>query len=514
MGEFSFILILNRISLLMILGLVARVESHTGTRGDGSAAETYGIYGGKRLGSDSNAGILPSGNVDSTTSSGEGEDAGEVLGRFSQCRSKNLNLEQCKKSHHKKMSPSFESELEALYENDSKTSSNPQQAGNCTQERLSKLQKSCEADHSGAMKSCDADASESLNELWQYGKMLTGVGAGMTGGSIEKACGGIAKLALSGQTAFTAFEGKCALSRDGCMSSCRRLKVFVNNCYQVMGIKGSDGVDEYHVCENQLSAKVREAQQSLNNTIALGKRYRECEKMAKGGSFCDQNPHHPGCSAQLAQDCSNPKFAAANQACICVDSPNSTECRMAQKADAAKPGESLSAKVTQRPSSNLPPDTTEEESGSIFGDKEKPGALGQDPGGNKGGGGPRMAQGGPLNSMDTNQKAEGPTPSGSASLEGGGYMNPTGGTGLGGVGNGGSGGGEAPNRFRGYVAAPSEKTSGPDLRRFLPGGQLDPKFRTLASQGGQDGITGPHTNIWLKIKNRYIAESYSLILSP
>jgi hypothetical protein len=59
-------------------------------------------------------------------------------------------------------------------------------------------------------------------------------------------------------------------------------------------------------------------------------------------------------------------------------------------------------------------------------------------------------------------------------------------------------------------AAVGEKNSDaknglPDLRQFLPGGYADPRAHVGVTglQVGIDGITGPHTDIWKKIQNRY-----------
>jgi hypothetical protein len=45
----------------------------------------------------------------------------------------------------------------------------------------------------------------------------------------------------------------------------------------------------------------------------------------------------------------------------------------------------------------------------------------------------------------------------------------------------------------------------------LPGGKFDPRARGIAGISGPDGITGPHSNIWQKIQNRYQAEKPKLI---
>ncbi|GIL16686.1 MAG: hypothetical protein BroJett040_04370 [Oligoflexia bacterium] len=49
----------------------------------------------------------------------------------------------------------------------------------------------------------------------------------------------------------------------------------------------------------------------------------------------------------------------------------------------------------------------------------------------------------------------------------------------------------------------------PDWRKFLPGGQYDPR-RGIAGVTGPDGITGPATNLFDKVHNRYGAVGHSL----
>lgn len=75
---------------------------------------------------------------------------------------------------------------------------------------------------------------------------------------------------------------------------------------------------------------------------------------------------------------------------------------------------------------------------------------------------------------------------------------------------GGRGGSGGAGGYGGQRAA-NGAAGGPDLRAFLPGGKYDPRQRGIAGATGVDGITGPHTNIWHKIQNRYQATSPTLL---
>jgi hypothetical protein len=83
-----------------------------------------------------------------------------------------------------------------------------------------------------------------------------------------------------------------------------------------------------------------------------------------------------------------------------------------------------------------------------------------------------------------------------------------GGYGVGGSGGGGSGGGSGYSRGNtgGYGAG----AGNPNLKQYLPGGKMDPS-RSIAGETGPDGITGPNTDIWKKVKTRYFAKKPSLL---
>ena len=69
--------------------------------------------------------------------------------------------------------------------------------------------------------------------------------------------------------------------------------------------------------------------------------------------------------------------------------------------------------------------------------------------------------------------------------------------------------GGTPNGFQSSTGATKTETwsggntaknGGPDLRKFLPGGMLDPR----RSPAGMDGMTGPYTDLFAKVANRYM----------
>lgn len=79
----------------------------------------------------------------------------------------------------------------------------------------------------------------------------------------------------------------------------------------------------------------------------------------------------------------------------------------------------------------------------------------------------------------------------------------------GGVPNEGASGSGVPGK-RGGANTSAAGNGRTDLRQFLPGGKFDPQ-RGLAGAAGPDGITGPHSNIWEKVQNRYKVLSPTLM---
>lgn len=140
----------------------------------------------------------------------------------------------------------------------------------------------------------------------------------------------------------------------------------------------------------------------------------------------------------------------------------------------------------------------------------KPAVAGQDIGGAKGGGG---AAGG-------SSGGEGAPVAGGGKKGGSSGFLPnilSGFFGSGGGSSGGGGGGwksffGGGKNNDGYGGG-SQAAKGPDLRQFLPGAMNDPlKHRGIAGQiVGKDGMTGPHSDIWKNIKNRYQYKRASLL---
>lgn len=224
---------------------------------------------------------------------------------------------------------------------------------------------------------------------------------------------------------------------------------------------------------------------------------------------CKANPTAPSCIV-AATDCSNPQTAATSAVCACSADPTSTACRtLSQNSSGSSSSASLSNLAGTGGASIL---ANSSGSNAIL-------PLGPD--------------GSPLDPASAKKGAEGVTGAAVPGFSGGsglGSIAPqksapdgtirrgsrlsadilTGTRGFSSISNslGRNFGGEANNQeAKVYEGL---RGGGPDLRKFLPGAALDPK-RGIAGASGPDGLTGPHSDLFGKITNRYHIIESSLL---
>ena len=392
----------------------------------------------------------------------------------------------------------------------SSVDSSSKDEGKCNRRALEDLKKKCFLAKSEAIGNCDSENDEGVSSsVKNLASLAVGTGIG-------SACSAFGKALGAANAAIAVYTGVCSDARGSCVSTCgalkRKLEVDGDFCYGTdpagRAAKDQDYRivvdDNYGICQ-KLDAKVQQGVAAVNNTLGTVTGAQNCAAQVDTTLvYCKQNPTAVGC-ANTATDCSNPSIAASNPVCICKLNRAAASCSQAS-ARAVDSGMGSS----DMSSSGLSGGTN---GGKLDGGLEdvswqgrdwKPGnSTGDDPGGDKGGrpiqeGGAGGSGGGAEGAPGAGERAAMNVNSG---LRGGG-----GGSGGGGFfaseegGKGGAGGGN------GNLAS-----GNPDLRNFLPGGKYDPKTRGIAGVSGPDGITGPHSNIWQKINNRYQAERPKLI---
>ncbi len=221
-------------------------------------------------------------------------------------------------------------------------------------------------------------------------------------------------------------------------------------------------------------------------------------------ALCKAQPSNALCQGAGSTDCSNPTTAANNIVCIC----------QVNKADPRCTGQALAglnSAFSNKPGAGADGGSSAGKVGADdFGIGGGFGAGGEPVAGvgpqNDGSGGPPQSKGqpgrgGPLDvGGSANQGQQKANPNGAAGaghdpinakiINGYGY----GGNSAGGAKYYGSGSGSSSASNGYYNGRPLAGAPQVDLRKFLPGGKMDPS-RGLAGIAGPDGITGPNTDI-------------------
>lgn len=360
------------------------------------------------------------------------------------------------------------------------------------QELNAALQK-CETDNEKARIACDQDQDSGIQGA-QTSLSNFAVGAGARMG-ITNACSSLGALLTGANAAVLYFSQNCSSSQKSCLASCKQ-------AISMTGALGSAQAEaSYDNCK-LMDAKINQATQAIANIKSTAQNAANCVEQTDTAmaDFCQQNPKALGCES-VPTDCSNPQIAASNSICICKANPNAAHCSGLQ----AKAGDFDSGGSYDMASTTI---TKSSKGGGsdldgMLGDDgyqgngmSPSGGRADDVGGAKGG---RPLMGG----SDGGLGGSG-SPAGSASKGGPAAVN-AGFRGGGGGSSGSYGGGGGANPGQAYASEKQVEKSGPNLRDFLPNGKFDPKSanRGLAGISGPDGITGPHSDIWKKIQNRY-----------
>lgn len=381
----------------------------------------------------------------------------------------------------------------------------------------------CRTSVDEAFNACDQDQDTGMqgaqSALTKFSTQAGQMGMG--------ACTKLAPLMAGANAATIYFSQNCSSSRSACMQTCTKARtdmqqgVIANFLALNQSIADANRrlVDDMYDQCKKLDSKLAEAQQAIQNTVATVQGASSCNADTNTDmkSYCETNPTALGCET-VATDCSNPTVAASNQICICKANPNASGCISAL----AKASDMNGGGSADMSSSSLKNGTTAGgglDSDNMFGgtgwagNGMTPSKDGADSVGGKKGAGANLGDGGSgapgAGGGDGKGGAAAQALQVNAGFRGGG-----GGGGWGsGSGSGGSGGG--------YGGAydpkdPQMKAGGPNLRDFLPNGKMDPRSanRGLAGVSGPDGITGPHSDIWKKIQNRYQVQIEGSKLMP
>lgn len=349
----------------------------------------------------------------------------------------------------------------------------------------------CQSDSAAAAAACNQETDAGVQSAQATLTNFT-VQASQMG--IAGACGGLAAAIAGANAAVIYFSQNCSSKRTACMTSCDQADTMAGPYNTTMA--GS----AYKTCK-KYDTQINQANQAVHNMVNTAQNAARCSEETDTAmlDFCKSNPKAIGCES-AATDCSNPQIAASNPICICKNNPSSESCTgaLAKAGDFSGGSYDASSNTTTTMAKSGGLDTDGMIGGVGFeGNGMKPdGGRAEDVGGAKGGR-PLMDGGG--GSGFGGGGGQGGGGSASSTAVNAGFR------GGGGGGGWGSGGGSGGGRGNYAENADRAAKAGPNLRDFLPSGKMDPKLgnRGLAGVSGPDGITGPHSDIWKKIQNRY-----------
>ncbi|UYL10122.1 hypothetical protein B9G69_005960 [Bdellovibrio sp. SKB1291214] len=379
--------------------------------------------------------------------------------------------------------------------------------------QLATYKQKCETELAETASNCDEKGNQGMNNVSSMaGQVALAFGA-QSASSIQAACSSSAALSAAANAALAAYRLTCSSSIQDCSTSCNAYVNYAKSCAASNPAMQSAYVSAQEAprqCSNY-TAKIGEAQQAMTNIAQTAANASQCASLTSADGtvspeICAANPTMAGCSTTL-MDCNNPSMAT-NKVCICSKTPSDPACLGTSSVvggDTGLSGIDNSGRLASTASST---DMT----GDLYNPSIEQAALNnsggaEDVGGKQGGGVSFGGSGSGAGGASGSGKGDGTAAEKAIGVNAGYYGSGSGGAfgGGGSDGSGGSGGAYNPN-----APGAAAGKGGPDLRQFLPGGKMS-GARGVAGATGPDGITGPHSDIWKKVNNRYQVMSPSLL---
>lgn len=362
----------------------------------------------------------------------------------------------------------------------------------------------CEQEIQQAAFECDEENNAEMNSVTDSMSAMALALGNQTSASIQAACSKMAKVSQAASAALAAYRNSCNGAISKCVSACDNYRRFAAGNYSCLSqnFPQNDDIPHYseassvaRTCQNY-SSKPEHAGQALANFGATAANATQCSKLTDGRSpqqaFCDANPQVAGCSNPNV-DCTNPKIAEGNLVCKCSANPSDPACQRGIVSGGSSPYNDITMDQSSYRLSDQGTDFTTD----VPNVPEVPmGERGPDSTSSLDGSQGSNSTVSALEGAGSGSGPKGGTEEGAGKKVGsdiyGGYAS---GSKAGGIGGSTASGGTEGGSYLPSNAASIAKS--PDLAKFLP------KHNTMGGAVGLDGITGPHSDIWKKIRNRY-----------
>lgn len=258
--------------------------------------------------------------------------------------------------------------------------------------------------------------------------------------------------------------------------------------------------------------KMDEAAAASQNYAEITMNAKDCASLTAGAGekpteLCLTNPEYPGCGGQEKMDCSNPKMADT-KVCVCRANPNHSMCRSSE----ASNEQTMNAYMADRASKQRDNKNYDLNGQNKIQQAKRPQTGADNSIDGRQGGDVNLASR-TSSSTAVPQKTSKGKKTSDRSVLGGFY--------------GGSTSGKLEKnetvplpteekKKRDMASDESENDEQKvlsDLEKFLPGGSMAPRRNITGTDVfyREDGITGPNSDIWGKVKNRYEAVKATLL---
>ncbi|UOF00897.1 hypothetical protein [Bdellovibrio reynosensis] len=385
------------------------------------------------------------------------------------------------------------------------------------EEDFSPVIEACESAVNDTSASCDENSSSlsKVSDLVSQAAVYIGQ---KSASSVNESCSKMATLSKGVSAGLMLYRQTCNSGIKNCVATCSVTRI-VPMCGDQKSLAAQTAArkalnQNRNTCSG-FTGKMNDAQAAAQNYSQITMNSQDCASLTAGAGtgpteLCMKNPDYPGCgsSAQEKMDCTHPSMAN-NKVCVCRGNPNHSMCRSSAASNSLDANSELANRQPKSSKNNLDlSDMDQLKHRDHVGVPDDPAADG------KQGSDPSLSS--KLGAAAANKKLKSRKNISDRSVLGGFY--------------GGSAAAK-PNTAEPVVAIESakktiatdepseemtekEKIALEELRKFLPG-QVNAPARGLAGtteKVGEDGITGPHSNIWEKVKNRY--ESVKSTLLP
>lgn len=394
--------------------------------------------------------------------------------------------------------------------------------------QLSEEESECVKETESATKYCDLNSNQETKAASQFANQMLGGLKTAVGSSTAALCGKMGEASQKLDLALTAYRGLCTYNWTQCSNVCKteledlkRKKETLQSitpANEALTLKLNDQLKLVSSAQTRCGKLVSNMNQALTGVgsyVAMeNAKSQYCTQQADAlAAFCKSQPNNVVCGQANSSDCTNPSVASTSLVCICKANKNDSRCTSSLYANGSLSSQSLSSKSGSGGSGS---ESDLAKSGDFGGIGDGAGGLGDNinpgAGGGEGGGLPRGGAQGGRAGLDVGGGGSG----GGGGAPSGGGRDPLNtktilGYGIGGGGAAGSRGSSSSSSGSYYASgAGGGKQGSIDLRKYLPGGKFD-ATRALAGISGPDGITGPNTDIWKKVNQRYFNITPSLL---